>query len=107
MENHCFNADIWNMQHLLEQSHKKCIECDMEEYMVINYGNYILDSQTIDELLGLQQWIHCNAMRFRCVLLKLYLEGRYRNIENAEEKQRRVRQAYDAFVANYSEINMN
>jgi hypothetical protein len=79
-------------------AYKKCIEYGLVEYQAVNWKHYILDSQKISELLGnkhevakanrLKHWLQSEAMNVRCDLFKLMLQGKHKNIEDEQERQR-------------------
>ena len=97
-------------------AYKKCIKCGVVEYQVVNFRDYILDSQKIAELLGndhevakanrLQHWLRTEAMRFRDDLFKMMLEIKHKHIEDEQERKRTITKEYRDFTAFYSEIGM-
>jgi hypothetical protein len=97
-------------------AYKQCIKCGVVEYQVVNFKDYILDSQKIAELLGndhevakanrLQHWLRTEAMRFRDDLFKMMLGRKHKHIEDEQERKRTITKEYRDFTAFYSEIGM-
>ena len=98
-------------------AYKMCKKCGLVEYQVVVYDKYILDSQTIAELLGkqhetakanrLQHWIRTEHMNWRSDLMQMMLESKHKNIEDKEEKKKAVWEEYETFIAFYKDIGMN
>ncbi len=95
-------------------AYKMCKKCGLVEYQVVVYDKYILDSQTIAELLGkqhetakanrLQHWIRTEALRFSTDCLCLMIEKKDRSIEDAEGRKKKINKEFWDFLRFYDDI---
>ena len=97
-------------------AYKKCIKCGVVEYQVVNFRDYILDSQKIAELLGnnhevakanrLQHWLHTETMNYRDDLFTLMLEVKHKHIKDEQERKRTIMRESRDFTTFYNKIGM-
>jgi hypothetical protein len=89
-----------------------CIDgCGNGEYKTVQYGDYTFDSQTIAEKLGKhhtkaiagrkQKWLRTTCNRFDIQMICGRIETKHKHIEDAEERNRTIKQKYEDFLEDY------
>jgi hypothetical protein len=90
----------------------RCIDgCGTGEYKTVQYGNYTFDCQTIAEKLGKhhtiamagckQKWLRTTCNRFDIQMIRGRIETKHKHIEDAEERNRTIKQEYEDFLEDY------
>jgi hypothetical protein len=89
-----------------------CIDgCGSGEYKTVQYGDYTFDCQTIAEKLGKhhtkamagrkQKWLRTTCNRFDIQMIRGRIETKQKHIEDAEERNRTIKQEYEDFLEDY------